>query len=99
VQHLRASDFAQRLEFCKWLNGSRQLHRYILFIDEVQFNRDGVNNTHNSHVRADENPHATVERNFQLRFIVTVWCAVLDDQLIGPFILEGRLTGEAYGAG
>jgi len=25
-----------------------------------------------------------------------VWCAVLDDQLIGPFILEGRLTGEAY---
>ena len=23
-------------------------------------------------------------------------CAVLDDQLIGPFILEGRLTGEAY---
>jgi len=25
-----------------------------------------------------------------------VWCAVLDDQLIGPFILEGRLTGETY---
>ena len=25
-----------------------------------------------------------------------MWCAVLDDQLIGPFILEGRLTGEAY---
>jgi len=25
-----------------------------------------------------------------------VWCAVLDDQLIGPFILEGRLTGEVY---
>ena len=24
-----------------------------------------------------------------------MWCAVLDDQLIGPFILEG-LTGEAY---
>ena len=25
-----------------------------------------------------------------------MWCAVLDDQLIGPFILEGRLTGEVY---
>ena len=25
-----------------------------------------------------------------------MWCVVLDDQLIGPFILEGRLTGEAY---
>jgi len=51
---------------------------------------------HNAHVWADENPHATVESNFRLRFSVNVWCAVLDDQLIGPFILEGRLTGEAY---
>jgi len=67
-----------------------------MFTDESQFNRDGVNNTHNSHVWADENPHATVESNFQQRFSVNVWCAVVDDQLIGPFILEGRLTGEAY---
>ena len=96
VQHLRPGDFAERLEFCKWLNGSRQLHRYILFTDEAQFNRDSVNNTHNSHVWADENPHATVESNFELRFSVNVWSAVLDDQLIGHFILEGRLTGEAY---
>jgi len=96
VQRLGPGDFAQRLEFCRWLNGSRQLHLYILFTDEAQFNRDGVNNTHNSHVWADENPHATVESNFQLRYSVNVWCAVLDDQLIGPFILEGRLTGEAY---
>jgi len=96
VQHLGPGDFAARLEFCKWLNGSRELHRYTLFTDESQFNRDGVNNTHNSHVWADENPHATVESNFQLRFSVNVWCSVLDDQLICPFILEGRLTGEAY---
>jgi len=67
-----------------------------MFTDEAQFNRDGVNNTHSSHVWADENPHATVESNFQQRFSVNVWCAVLDDQLIGPFILDGRLTGEAY---
>ena len=92
VQHLTPGDFAERLEFCKWLNGSRQLHRYILFTDEAQFNRHGVNNTHNSHVCAVENPHATVESNFQLRFSVNVWCAVLDDQLIGPFNLEDRLN-------
>ena len=72
------------------------MHRHILFTDEAQFNRDGVNNTHSSNVWADENPHATVESNFQLRFSVNVWCAVLDDQLIGPFFLEGRLTGEAH---
>ena len=79
VQHLGPGDFAQRLEFCKWLSASHQLHRYILFTDEAQFNHDGVNNTHNSHVWADENPHTTVESNFQLRFSVNVWCAVLDD--------------------
>jgi len=47
-------------------------------------------------VWGDENPHATFESNFQQRFSVNVWCAVLDDQLIGLFILEKRLTGEAY---
>ena len=56
----------------------------------------GVNNTHNFHVWADENPHATVESNFQQRFSVNEWYAVLDDQLMGPFIFEGRLTGEAF---
>ena len=96
VQHLGSGDFAERLEFCKWRSGSHQLLRYILFIDKVQFNRDGVNNTHSSHVWADENLHATVESNFELCFSVNVWCAVLDDQLIGPFILDGRLTEEAY---
>ena len=97
LQHLGPGDFAERLEFCKWPNGSRELHRYSLFTDESQFNRDGVNNTYNnSHAWVDENPHATVESNFQQRFSVNEWCAVLDDQLIGPFILEGRLTREAY---
>ena len=37
-----------------------------------------------------------MERNFQLLFRVSVWCAVLDDQVFGPFILKVRLTGEAY---
>ena len=28
--------------------------------------------------------------------VVNEWCAVLDDQLIGHFMMEGRLTREAY---
>jgi len=96
VQHLGPGDFDERLEFCKWLNDSRKLHRYSMFTDESQFNRNGVNNTHNSHVWGDENSHAIVESNFQQRFSVNEWCAVLDDQLIRPFILESRLTREAY---
>jgi len=30
-------------------------------------------------------------RSFQLPYIVSVWCAVLDDQMIGPFIFEVSL--------
>ena len=97
-----ASTSSQTWRFC-WEAGifqvaqwQFQLHHYILFTDKVQFNRDGVNNTHNSHVWEDENPHTTVERNFQLCFSVNVWCAVLGEELIGPFILEGLLTGKAY---
>ena len=76
----------------QWQSPVASVH---LFTDEGQFSRDGVNNTHNSHVWADGNPHATVDSNFQLLFSVSVWCAVLDGQLMGPFLLEGRLTGEA----
>jgi hypothetical protein len=39
VQHLRPEDFAERLNFCEWLNGSPHLHRYIMFTDEAQFNQ------------------------------------------------------------
>ena len=50
VQHLGLGDFAERLEFHKWFNGSHKLHHYILFTDELQFNRDGVDNTQLSYV-------------------------------------------------
>jgi hypothetical protein len=37
-----------------------------------------------------------VESYFQQRFSVNLWFAVLDDQLVSPFILQGRLTGKTY---
>jgi len=74
VQHLEPGDFDESLEICKWFNGSRELHCYILFTDEEQFNHDGVNNSHKSHMWADDNPHATVESNVQQRFSVKMWC-------------------------
>jgi hypothetical protein len=41
-------------------------------------------------------PHPTMETNFQHRFSISLWCGVLHDQLIGPFIFPGRLTGAIY---
>jgi len=93
------SDLAILLRGWNFASGSMAVGCRILtslFTDEAQFNCDVVNNTHNSHVWADENPHTTMESNFQLCLSINVWCAVLDSQLIGPFILEGRLTGEVH---
>jgi len=45
VQHLRPGNFAERLEFYKSFNGSRELHRYSLFTDESQFNQLSIIHT------------------------------------------------------
>lgn len=96
VQHLQPEDYPKRMEFCRWINNNSRVVSRILFTDEATFTRDGINNTHNCHVWSDENPHATVESNFQHKFSVNVWCGMVDGYLIGPFILENRLTGDNY---
>lgn len=96
VQHLLPGDGPLRLEFCHFLNTNQQLYKRILFTDEAQFTRNGVNNLHNEHSWAQENPHEVIEQNFQQRFSVNVWCGLIHNRLIGPFILPARLNAEFY---
>lgn len=96
VQNLHEGDYPLRLQFCHWIRENRRLHKDILWSDEAQFTRDGINNCHNNHRWSDENPHATIEHNFQHRFSINVWCGILNDQLFGPFVLDARLTGQGY---
>lgn len=96
VQHLQPGDEVRRLQFSRWVDGNRQLIPSILFTDEATFTRDGINNSHNSHRWSDENPYAAVESNFQHRFSVNLWCGMIDNLLIGPFVLPNRLTGQLY---
>jgi len=37
-----------------------------------------------------------VETNFQRRFSIDVWCGMIDDMLIGPDILDDRVTEKNY---
>jgi hypothetical protein len=82
-----------RLELCRWINSNSHIIRNILFTEE-DFTRDGVNNTRNSHLCDHDNPHGIVESNYQHRFSVNVWCSVIGDQLISPYIFPQRLTGD-----
>jgi len=90
------ADMCSGLELCLWINSNSHMIRIILFTDEAHFTHDRVNNTRNSHLWDRENPHGTVESNYKPFFSVNVWCGVIGDQLIGPYIFPQRLTSGIY---
>ena len=75
-----------------------ELLSVILFTDEASFTRDGINSSRNVHTWSHENPHETHVTNFQRRFTVNVWCGVLGNRFIGPFVFDNNLTGSTYQA-
>jgi len=78
-QLLEPADICSRLELCCWIDFNSHMFRNILFTDEAHFTRDGVNDTRNSHLLDRDNPHGTVESNYQHRFSVNVWCGIIGD--------------------
>ena len=96
VQHLEPGDHAKRMNFCRWIQAHPELLGVILFTDEASFTRDGINNSRNVHTWSQDHPHATTVTTFQSRFSVNVWCGVIGDKLIGPFVLENNLSGDTY---
>lgn len=100
VHELHAGDYAQRLEFSRWMLhkevDSPNFLKNVLFCDETSFSREGTVNLKNNHVWAQENPHETVIHHHQVRFSVNVWAGIINDSLIGPYILPERLNGQTY---
>jgi hypothetical protein len=100
VQALLPGDNERRIEMCAWfqdkMRNNEDFLPKVLFTDEASFTRDGINNFHNNHVWADENPHATFESRHQQRFSVNVWAGIFADRLIGPYVLPNRLSGASY---
>jgi len=96
IQHLEHADMCSWLELCHWINSNPYMICNILFPNLAHSTRDGVNNTRKSHLWDCDNPHGTVKSNYQHRFSINVWCGVIGDQLIGPYTLPQRLTGDIY---
>lgn len=100
VQPLKPQDLQPRVQFCEWMQRkcrqNRSFLRRVLFTDEAGFTRDGIINFHNTHVWADENPHAIFESRFQDKFSINVWAGVIGDRLIGPYVLPQRINGQTY---
>jgi hypothetical protein len=100
VQALEPEDHPKRVESARWFLHKEldkpNFLKSVLFTDEASFTREGVVNMKNNHVWAQENPHETMNRNFQVKFSVNVWAGIVNDQLIGPYILPNRLNGQRY---
>lgn len=100
VQGLHVDDYARRVQFATWFlqqeGEEPDFASKVLFTDEATFTREGTFNTHNKHLWSHVNPHSTRERSHQVRFSVNVWAGIIDNYLIGPYLLPERLTGRIY---
>jgi len=84
------------MDLCHWITAHPQLLIIILFTNEASFTRDGINNSRNLHMWSHDNPHETSVTKFQRRFSVNVWCGLLCNKLIVPFVFDNSLTGNTY---
>ena len=100
VQDLLPNDHIPRVNFARWclrqLEEDEEFFKRVLFTDEACFTRCGVFNTHNMHRWQQDNPHEVHRFRYQHRFSVNVWCGIVGDYLIGPYLLPSPLNGQRY---
>lgn len=68
----------------------------VCFSDESTFHLSGYVNRHNCRYWSTENPHIIREEHTQYPQKRNVWGGILNDQIIGPFFIEGNLDGPKY---
>lgn len=100
VQVLHDGDRELRVNFCRWLlhslNNDPHFIEKILWSDESTFTEAGIINTHNLHEWKDENPHLIRNRSYQRRWSINIWAGLLNNNVIGPYILPNRLNSALY---
>lgn len=100
VQFLNDGDLAIRINYCEWLMTRIQedelFLKNIIWTDEAKFSKNGIQNRHNSHFWASENPNVTRERNFQLSWSFNVYCAIKDNRILCIYFYDNNLTGANY---
>ena len=90
VQELLPHDYNKRRHFSQWLirkctRDPNFLSR-MLVTDESCFTRNGITNYRNTHTWDDENPYTTATTHYQHTFSLIVWCGLLSENLVSPFL-------------
>lgn len=100
VQELSERDRASRIASCHAILENVPNNAVVLSSDEAHFHLSGYVNKQNFRYRAENNPRQLHERPLHSQH-VTVWCAVADFGIIGPYFFEeeGRtvtVTSQRY---
>jgi transposase len=101
LQHLRENDFDRRLEMCNWFlneitNNANFSKDSVMFSDEAIFHVNGQVNKQNKRFWSQTNPHFVLPTAQQGTPKVMVWCGLWRAHVLGPFFLDGNVTGDTY---
>lgn len=88
-QKLNPGDYRRRVEFCQQITGilDGNENAVLLMSDEAHFHLDGFVNKQNFRFWCSENPQVLQEKPLHCPR-VTVWCAVGEVGVIGPYFFE-----------
>lgn len=100
VHELSEDDPDRRTEFCDLMmircNMDPAFLQRIVFSDEATFHLNGSVNRQNCRYWARENPRWMEETHTQYPVKLNVWAGLVGDHIIGPYFIEGNLTGAGY---
>lgn len=100
VQGLIENDGLARVTYCQRINQKLVedpgFLDKVLWTDESMFTREGVFNSHNQHMWAEENPHSKRVNSYQHKFSINMWAGIIGSKLIGPIIFPNRLNSIYY---
>lgn len=100
TQELNEDDGDRRLQFCEVVSERAIENPHFLFnicfSDECSFFLNGTVNRHNCRYWSDFNPRIFHEVHTQRPQKLNVWAGIFGNRIVGPFFLEGNLTGEMY---
>lgn len=97
---LTEDDPDRRTEFCENIQNrciaNPNFIKKIVFSDEATFCLSGKVNRHNYRIWSRNNPRWMRQVHTQYPQKINVWTGMIDDNIIGPFFIEGNLTGHRY---
>lgn len=100
VQELNEDDPDRRIEFCETMmdriDEDPPFLYNIAFSDEATFTLSGEVNRHNCRYWSDTNPDWMLDSHTQYPQKVNVWAGILNNNLIGPFFIDGNLNADRY---